>query len=403
MTSHNVLIFLIVILIAAKIGGALFQKLKQPPVLGELIFGVLLGNISFLTGDSFTFFETIKSEPFIKTFSEIGIIILLFHIGFSTQLSSMLKVGLSSLLVAVVGVTCPFVLGYFVSHWLGLGGGSSVDIFIGAILTATSVGITARVLQDLNKIDLPESRIVLGAAVIDDVIGLLILAVVSGLASAAVNHSATSISAIDILFLTTKAVVFLILAILLGKTLVPSILNITKHLKIEGISLIMALSLAFLFAFLANMVGLHVIVGAFAAGLVLEESHFEGFFAHETIETLIKPLSHFFVPVFFVLIGMKVNLSDLINLPILTTALLLSFVAIVGKLVCGIGALEKGLDRLSIGIGMIPRGEVGLIFASIGLENHLIQQSLYSATVTMVMITTLITPPLLKWSLSRKK
>ena len=401
---HNVLPFLIIILIAAKLGGALFEKFKQPAVLGELIFGVLLGNIAYLSGGSVSFFEHIKDSDFIKIFSEIGIIILLFEVGVHTQLKAFLKVGVSSFFVAVIGVVLPFIMGYLVSHLLGWGESSLVDVFIGALLVATSVGITARVLQDLGKVDLNESRIVLGAAVIDDVLGLIILAVLSGLSGVAMGEASNStFSYVSVLIILLKAVAFLGGAIFLGNRLAPIILNVTKYLKVEGMSLTMALLFAFTLSYLADSIGLHAIVGAFAAGLILEESHFVGFHNHENLERIIRPLSNFFVPVFFVLIGMKVSLETFTDFKVITIALTMTVIALVGKLAAGLGALEKGLDRLSIGIGMIPRGEVGLIFASIGLEYHIIRDDIYSAAVAMVMLTTLVTPPLLKWSLSRKQ
>ncbi|MBI2027459.1 MAG: cation:proton antiporter [Deltaproteobacteria bacterium] len=394
--------FLIVIFIAAKIGGILFEKIHQPAVLGELIFGVILGNIAFLTGNSIDFFEPMKNEGFLNIISEIGIIILLFQVGLETKLSSMLKVGISSLSVAVVGVAFPFVLGCFLSSFLHWGDTPITNIYVGATLTATSVGITARVLQDLKKIDLNESRIVLGAAVIDDVIGLVILAVVTALAMNISQGFEISLSSV-ILINTTKAVLFLVGAIFLGRLLAPYILNLTKRLKIEGMSLIMALIFAFALAYMASLIGLHVIVGAFAAGLILEEAHFEGFHHHQNLESIIKPLSHFFVPPFFVLIGMQVSLSVFSNTTVVLMAILLTVVAVFGKVVAGLGAFGKNVDRMSIGIGMIPRGEVGLIFAKLGLDTGIVDQNIYSAVIVMVMATTFITPALLKWSFSRKQ
>jgi len=401
--TTQILPFLIVILIAAKIGGAIFEKIKQPVVLGELIFGVLLGNIAYFSGGSVQFFEQIKEESFIKIFSEIGIIILLFQVGLSTKLKAMLRVGVSSLCVATIGVIFPFLVGYFASQLLGWGSSSLVNIYIGATLVATSVGITARVLQDINKIDLNESRIILGAAVIDDVIGLVILSLLSGLAGAAATGSTSTISVWDVSVIISKAVGFLVIAIFLGNRLAPHILNATKYLKVEGMNLVMALLFAFSLAYVSELIGLHAIVGAFAAGLILEEAHFEGFYHHHNLDTIMRPISNFFVPVFFVLIGMKVSLETLTNLNVLSIALIMSVIAIISKLAAGWGAIGKDVDRLSIGIGMIPRGEVGLIFASIGLEYNIIKGDLYSAAVVMVMITTLVTPPLLKWSLSRKE
>ncbi|MBI2609543.1 MAG: cation:proton antiporter [Deltaproteobacteria bacterium] len=395
--------FIITLLLVAKLGGALFAKIHQPAVLGELICGVLLGNLAYLSGDFISFFEPVKDEEFIRTISEMGVIILLFQVGLETKLSSMLKVGLSSFFVACIGVFFPFVFGYLISSWLGYGANSTVHIFIGATLTATSVGITARVLQDLKKLDLDESRIVLGAAVIDDVIGLIILAVVSALASSFLNGGEAHISFFSVLVITAKAVGFLVSAIFLGHYLAPWILNLSKYLRVEGMSLVMALGFAFTLAYISHMIGLHFIVGAFAAGLILEEAHFVGFHYHENLERIITPLSDFFVPFFFLLIGMKVSLSVFTHLSVVTIALVLSAVAVVTKLAAGLGVVGKNIDRLSVGIGMIPRGEVGLIFASIGLGTGVLKQDVYSAIVVMVMLTTFVTPPLLKWSLSRKE
>jgi len=399
----QVLIGLIVILIGAKIGGYIAGRVGQPIVLGELIAGILIGNLALFTGwKGLTF---LRFNEHIEILGELGIIILLFEVGLEENIRNMLKVGVSSFLVALIGVISPFFLGYFCAQILLTGKPSSVYIFVGATLTATSVGITARVLQDLKKINTNEGRIILGAAVIDDILGLIILAVVTGIVTSG------AVSFVEIGFITLKALVFLLGAILLGIILAPKILKLAQRLWVEGIMLISALLFAFLLAYLAAEVGLATIVGAFAAGLILEETHFKGFKdTRYTINDMIRPLSSFLVPIFFVLMGIQVKLETFRELHVIGLSLVLTIVAIVGKQLCGLGAIGKNLDRISIGLGMIPRGEVGLIFAAIGRKliipgtnTPVIDSGTYSAVVIMVILTTLITPPLLKYSLLHRE
>jgi Kef-type K+ transport system membrane component KefB len=399
----QVLIGLIVILLGAKIGGYLSERIGQPIVLGELIVGVIIGNLALLTGwQGFVF---LRFNEHIEVLAELGIIIFLFEVGLEENIENMRKVGISSFLVAAIGVVFPFLLGYLCSKILLPGKLSSVYIFIGATLTATSVGITARVLRDLKRINTIEGRIILGAAVIDDILGLMILAIVTGIVtSGAVNLT-------DIGFITLKASLFLVGAIVLGVILAPKILKLAQLLWVEGIMLISALLFAFLLSYLANKVGLATIVGAFAAGLILEEAHFKGFKkATYTINDMIRPLSSFLVPIFFVLMGIQVRLETFKELHIIGFSLALTIVAIIGKQLCGLGAIGKNLDRISIGVGMIPRGEVGLIFAAIGRKLiipgtniHVIDSGTYSAVVMMVILTTFLTPPTLKYTLLRKE
>jgi Kef-type K+ transport system membrane component KefB len=324
----------------------------------------------------------------------------------------MAKVGGSSLFVAVLGVVAPFILGYGVSYYFitelpaTLVGRvpenfslSYVHMFVGAVLCATSVGITARVFKDLRKLKSSEAQIVLGAAVIDDVLGLIVLAVVSGVVTAAAAGQPMEFW--SLLRLIGVAVLFLGGSFIGGSLLVPRIMKGLSRLRTGGMMLISSLLFAFLLSYLANASGLASIVGAFAAGLLLEEVHFRWFREEIKIEQVLKPISIFLVPIFFVLMGIQVRLETFANISVLGVAAGLTVVAIIGKQICGLGVLGKGIDRLSIGVGMIPRGEVGLIFATIGRDLNIIDDPTFSAIVIMVIVTTLVTPPVLKLTLSR--
>jgi Kef-type K+ transport system membrane component KefB len=412
------LIALIVILAAAKIGSELFERLHQPAVLGELLAGVVLGNL-VLIHPSWDFFEPLRLASggpdwaiVVDQLARIGVVILLFEVGLESTVQGMLKVGGSSFLVAAVGVVAPFGLGYGIS-WLMIRelpaglvpvvpAGFSlhyIHLFIGAVLCATSVGITARVLKDLGKMQRKESQIILGAAVIDDVLGLLILAVIAGVIAAAESGQPLEVAAV--VKLAVAALVFLGGSLVSGVTIVPRIMSRLARLRTSGVMLISALLFAFGLSYIAALVGLAPIVGAFAAGLILEEAHFRGFRDEITIEKLLHPIATMLVPIFFVLMGIGVRLETFANMGVLGLAAGLTAAAILGKQVCGLGVLDKGLDRVSVGVGMIPRGEVGLIFAGIGRELKVIDDGTFSAVVIMVMLTTLCTPPVLKYTLAR--
>lgn len=399
-----VVLALAVILVAAKFGGDLAMRVNQPAVLGELLMGVVLGNVSLL---GLKIFEPIAADTFIDMFSRVGVIILLFEVGLESTVDQMLKVGVSALLVACVGVVTPFALGYAVTRVLLPDHSTYVALFIGATLTATSVGITARVLKDLEKSQTPEARIVLGAAVIDDVLGLVILAVVTGIIAAADRGAELALSEVAITLV--KAVGFLVGSLVLGVWLSPRLFHLASRLRARMVLLAFGLGFCFGLAWLADFIGLAPIVGAFAAGLILEDVHFKDFKEKDdhTLEELVHPISYFLVPVFFVLMGMRTDLRSFLAPGVLSLAAALIVVGIVGKLVAGVGALGKGLDRLSIGVGMVPRGEVGLIFASIGSQltvkgERVVDPQIFSAVVVMVIVTTMVTPPVLKWSLNRK-
>jgi Kef-type K+ transport system membrane component KefB len=405
-----VVLALAIILVLAKVGGDLATRFKQPAVLGELLVGVVLGNLSLgwqaVTGAPLHYFEALKTDLHLDMLARLGVIILLFEVGLESTVAQMMKVGLSALLVATVGVVTPFALGWLVSAWLLPGASVYVHVFIGATLTATSVGITARVLKDLEKSNLAESRIILGAAVIDDVMGLVILAVVTGIIGAA--NSGATLAVGDIAVTLLKAIGFLVGSLLVGRWLSPRMFTVASQLKARMVLLAFGLGFCFLLSWLADVIGLAPIVGAFAAGLILEDVHYQDLKdkEHHTLEELVHPISYFLVPVFFVLMGMRTDLQAFVAPGVLTLAGALVVVAILGKLVAGLGALGKGLDRISIGVGMVPRGEVGLIFANIGAGltvqgEKVVSPSVFSAVVVMVIVTTMVTPPVLKWTLER--
>ena len=402
-TLAPVVLALAVILAAAKLGGDVAERIGQPAVLGELVVGVLVGNLSLVGIDWFQF---ITANTTIGVIAQLGAVILLFEVGLESTVRDMMQVGMRSLLVAVLGVITPWALGWWVGALLLPEHSVYVHAFLGAALTATSVGITARVLKDLGHAQSPEARIILGAAVIDDVLGLVVLAAVAAVIAAADSGAALSYGALALVL--AKALAFLFGALSLGVLFSPRLFSFASKLRGSGVLLATALVFCFTLAWLASVIGLAPIVGAYAAGLILEDLHYRDFAARSErqLEDLVRPISSFLVPVFFVLMGMRVDLSTFMRPEILGLAAVLTLAAVVGKQACALGALGSRLDWLSIGIGMIPRGEVGLIFANIGLTlvvrgEHIIDAATYSAVVIMVMLTTLITPPALKWSLAR--
>jgi Kef-type K+ transport system membrane component KefB len=393
---------LVLILLAAKVMGHLGVLVGQPPVLGELCAGILLGNLGLLGVEGL---DRIATDPFVDMLARLGVVILLFGVGLESTIRDMLRVGVSALLVAVLGVAAPFGLGWLVGAWLLPDASPYAHAFLGATLSATSVGITSRVLQDIGKSREREARIILGAAVIDDVLGLIVLASVSGIIVAAETGIPTS--AWTQASIALKAVAFLGGALLLGSAITPHLFRTAARLRGPGVLLGVSLAFCFLLAYLSGIAGLAPIVGAFAAGLILEPVHF-GEFGEQTIHYLeegLRPLAELLVPVFFVQMGAKVDLRAFASLDALWLAAALSIAAILGKQACSLGVLDKGVNRWAVGFGMIPRGEVGLIFASIGATlvlagERIVDARTYSAVVIMVIVTTLIAPPLLKWSMT---
>jgi Kef-type K+ transport system membrane component KefB len=413
----GLLVALVALLAAAKLGGALAERLGQPAVLGELLAGVLLGAIPLVSKGVGAALDLpalagvhglswIAHDHVVEALAELGVILLLFEVGLTTRLADLMKVGLSAFLVALVGVVLPMILGYGVGLWLLPGRHPFVPLFLGATLCATSVGITARVLKDMGKVKTPEGQIILGAAVIDDVMGLVVLAVMVGLvgstgaAGAAASPGESSL--VTLLIVSAKAVGFLAGALVLGRALAPRLFRLGARLEVHGAIFTLALIVCFGLSWLAHVVGLAPIVGAFAAGLVLEGVPFDELLPEgDRIEDLLLPLSTVLVPIFFVRMGLQVDLGSLAGGSV-ALVVALTAVAILGKQACGLAVVTRGADRLTVGLGMIPRGEVGLIFAGIGLElvvdgGPLLGASEFAAVVALVLLTTVLTPPLLRW------
>jgi Kef-type K+ transport system membrane component KefB len=400
-----VLAALVLVLIGAKLGGSLFERFGQSAVLGELLAGIVIGNLGLVGIHGL---DNLRELPSLDLLAQIGVLFLLFEVGLETDVAKMRAVGLSAFVVAALGVIAPMVLGYFVSRQFFPSHHVMTHVFVGATLCATSVGITARVLADLKRTTSAEGSIILGAAVIDDVLGLIVLAVVAGIIQAADQGQAFQASSIVVI--VVKAVAFLGGALWLGRWLAKHAFQLALGLRGKGVLLALALAFCFGFAFLAGAAGLAPIVGAFAAGLILDETHYRALRSRDPhardLHEQLEPLGAFLVPVFFVLMGMRVDLATFGHVEVLGFALVLTIAAVLGKQVCALGVLTRGVDRFAVGLGMIPRGEVGLIFASIGATltiggERVIDAAVFSAVVMMVALTTLMTPPLLVWRLRK--
>lgn len=384
MSVPQLLGVLVAVLAAAKVFGALAKRIGQPAVLGELVAGVILGSSVAGLVD--------YHDHGIHALAEIGVIVLLLAIGLETDLAGLLRVGAASTAVAVVGVVLPFALGYFVCIWLGLG--SLVAIVAGATLTATSVGITARVLSDLNRLQSPEGQIVLGAAVIDDVVGLIILAVVAGITQG------REVTVMGVVQTTAIAFGFLVVTLLVGRFVLPPLFRLLKRIDLPGAATTFGIAIAFGLAWAADAAGSALIIGAFAAGLLLRETP-----QAEEIEHGVTSLGYFFVPIFFVSVGAAVDVRTFNPLgeagwSTLMIGGVLIVVAIIGKFLAGYAAFWFKGNKAVIGVGMVPRGEVGLIFAQMGYNTGVFDARLFSAVTLMVMVTTFMAPPALKALLS---
>jgi len=401
-TIALLLAMLALIVVGAKLGAAAATRLGQPGVLGELLAGLLLGNLALLGGPDLR--GLMESEALLLL-AEMGAVLLLFKVGLESTPSEMMAVGGRALAVAVAGVIAPMLLGFGVGELMRPDESWMLHAFLGSMLAATSVGITARVLADANALQSTAARIILGAAVIDDVLGLVVLAVVSGVITAAATG--TVLAPLAIGWIVVKAVLFLAGALLVGGLVAPRIFKGALALPPGGVAAAMALGMCLLFAYLAALAGLAPIVGAFAAGLVLEEKHAAEHVARGELplQEALAPLAAFLVPVFFVRMGMLVDVSAFATGSVLAFAAVLTLAAVIGKQVCALLA-PRGVSGLTIGIGMMPRGEVGLIFAAIGARLMLdgrpvVDAGVYAAAVFMVMATTMATPPLLMWALRR--
>jgi Kef-type K+ transport system membrane component KefB len=434
------------ILAFAVIGRVAARKLGQPTVLGELIMGILLGNVAWYLGfDLITVLregprvfdvvnltlsgapiEVVASSIFgaetapeivriitgphggqvmqvaqiVDAFSRYGVIFMLFMVGLQTNLGEMRDVGADSVRVAIIGVIAPVALGFAVTRLLRPDLSLNSDLFIAATLAATSVGITANVLQEMGREKSREGHIIIGAAVGDDILGLVLLAVVSGIiVSGSVNIT-------EITTVIVVSSIFLIAAGTVGPVIVRFAASVLGRLDIVEAKMFTSYIFVMLLAWMANLAGLATIIGAFAAGVVLHDSYFREHAGKAdervvSIRELIMPLEVILVPIFFILIGIQVKIESFLTWPVVTLAAGLLVVAIVGKLASGLGAFQAS-SRWVIGIGMVPRGEVGLVFAAIGRTLGVIDDSIFAAIALMVIVTTLIAPPWLKLALARQ-
>ena len=373
-----VLLDILIVLVAAKVATEVAERINVPAVVGEIVAGVIIGpSVLSLVG----------SEQTLRVLGELGVILLLLGVGMEMDLGELGAVGRAAMSVAVVGVVVPMVGGYAVAS--ALGHDSNQSLFIGAALSATSVGITARVFSDLRALATVEARTVLGAAVADDVLGLVILTVVVRLVSEG------SVSIVDVAGIVAVAVGFLVVTAVLGSRFAPGLFTLLdRHAKSAGTLVALALAFTLAFAELADAAQLAPIVGAFVAGLALSRSS-----AKERIQRELAPVGHLFIPVFFLGIGIDAQVESFVKPEVLGIAAGLLVVAVIGKVVASVGVFGAPGDKWLIGLGMIPRGEVGLIFATIGLNEGILGKNLYAALLLVVLVTTLMTPPLLRWRL----
>lgn len=415
-------LFLAILLISAKIGGVI-EKYGQPAVLGELGAGIILSALAFY---GLPFIDDIRHSEIMAFFAELGAVILLFQIGLESNVKKMMKVGVSALIVAIIGVIAPFVIGAFVlSPLLFPDASLAAHLFVGASVVATSVGITAYVFQEMRMLTSRAAQTVLGAAVIDDVLGLIILAIVSAMAT---GGDLTPIFLGTLIF---KAFGFLAIAVLLGNILAKTLSRLFSTISTgTGMKLTLALTFALVYAYLASVVGLAPIVGAFAAGLILDAVHFKNFdlppiamslkrlrgfdkeekekidglierHSHTHVEDLISSIGLLLIPVFFVYTGLQIDFASLLNPQLYVYALILGIAAIATKVVAGFGAKGSIREKLLVGTSMVPRGEVGLIFASVGKAIGAIDDNLFSVIIIVIIITTFAAPPAIKMLLKQ--
>jgi Kef-type K+ transport system membrane component KefB len=411
----GVLLSLIVVYLAAKVGGELCARVNLPSVLGELVGGVIVGVsvlriivfpegaadeapsliMNFLTATAGLSPEAASSvfsaqSEVISVLAELGVIILLFEIGLESDLKELIRVGPQAAAVAVVGVAVPFTAG--TAGLIAIFGVPTIPaVFAGAALTATSIGITAKVLAELQRLSSREGQIIVGAAVLDDVLGIIVLAVVASLAKTG------EIAIANVIYLIIGAAVFLIGSIWLGRLLSPFFVALVNRLQTRGQLLLSSLIVAFVLSYIGAAIQLEAILGAFSAGLILAETD-----KRQELEEQVLPVADILVPIFFVTVGARTDVSVLNpfnpdNREGLIIATFLIVVAILGKVVTGLAVFgQPGINRLAIGVGMIPRGEVGLVFVGVGSATGVLSKPLEAAIIVMVILTTFLAPALLR-------
>jgi Kef-type K+ transport system membrane component KefB len=387
------------LLVAARLAGEAATRLGQPQVLGELVAGIALGSLP-----GTTFFHDLGTDPSVDILGRLGAVVLLFDAGLALNVGEVLRVGGAAARVAVLGTCSSLALGWIFATWLLPDSAPVTRALLAAALGATSVGISARVLKDISASRTVEARTILSAAVLDDVIGLVVLSLVSGWAGASGPRADRAYAPF---ILVGKTVAFLAGALLLGRALAPRMIALTARLRTRSALVVIGLAFCFLLAWAADAVGLAAIVGAFTAGLVLEEGHWREFVdrGERGLDQEIEPLAAFLAPLFFALLGLRTDLRVFAEPGALALAGGLTLAALLGKLACGLGA-QRGSSRLAVSFGMMPRGEVSLIVASLGLTlgeagHPALDHRAYSAIVMMVVLTTLATPLGLKWSFAR--
>lgn len=424
----------------ALIGRYIAQYLNQPGVLGELLMGVFFGNVLYFFGvqivvvlrEGPAIFDIIRDllnglpltqavslsipNPYyahqilaalrsehatdlikvsyvLDIFARYGIIFLLFKVGLESSIHELKRTGRQSMLVALIGVIAPTVLGFFVARFLTPDSSYQSDLFVAATLSATSIGITASVLAEMKKLKTREARTILGAAMMDDILGLIILAIVSSMVMSGL------VDFWMILRITLSIVLFFTTIVLMGPWIIRKVIDSFQFMESWEARLFISFLFVMILAWFATVVQLAAIIGAFTAGLIIHDGYFD---AQEqrpkdglSIKRLIAPLESILAPLFFVLIGIQVKLESFLDWHVFVMASGLTLAAVLGKLLSGLGAERKD-DRLLIGMGMLPRGEVGLVFASVGRTLGVMSDHVFSAIILMVIITTVIAPPLLK-------
>jgi Kef-type K+ transport system membrane component KefB len=391
---------LAIIVTAAMLGGDVARRIGQPPVLGEVLAGILLGNVPGLER-----LHVLGADPYIDILARIGMLLLLFEVGLDLSVRDFLVVGVSPIVVALIGTAASIALGSGAAVLMLPGAPIAAHLFFGAAISATSVGITARVLQDMGASRAGEAKVIIGAAIVDDVLALVVLSILTGWIAA--GQSGESLGAVPVMALVAKSLGFLTVAIVLGVRLAPAWFRNAARLRTKGALLAVGLCFCFFLSWAAGAIGLAPLVGAFAAGLVLEETHFEVFAqrGEPTLGELVRPITSFLVPVFFVLVGFRTNVRPLAHPSMLGFPLVLTLAAVAGKFCCAFGVLVPGARKVTVAAGMIPRGEVTLVFAALGAAlqlqgGPLLDERGYTAIVAVVILTTLLTPPLLKWSIN---
>ncbi|MDQ6617567.1 MAG: cation:proton antiporter [Actinomycetota bacterium] len=382
MSVTRVLLDILIVLLAAKVAAEAAERLKVPAVVGEILAGIVIGPSAF---------NLVRSGDVLPVLGELGVILLLLDVGMEMDLGELVAVGRASMAVATIGVAVPLVAGWATGSALGMSGKEA--LFVGAALTATSVGITARVFGDLRALTTVEARTVIGAAVADDIMGLVVLTVVVRVAV----QGHVSLAAVG--GVIGVAVLFLVATSLLGVRLAPRLFAaVARQSRSSGTLVAVALAFTLAIAELANVVKLAPIVGAFVAGVSLGPSP-----AADRIRREMTPVGHLFIPVFFLMIGIDAQVDQFAHPRVLIVAGALLAVAVAGKLVAAAGLVGSPGDRLLIGVAMVPRGEVGLIFATIGLHQHIFGQDVYAALLLVVLATTLLPPPVLRWRLTKMR